>query len=206
LGLDVPAYAQVFRNVSVPDPQSYSAISNAAAGSNSSNTSVSSPSAQTIPLQSSDMFAQPMIVRTADLSIAVTDIAAAVSQITQLTNTNNGYVVSANQTSADKSITGVISIRIPANQFESIMSALQTMAVKVTSENVSASDVSQEYTDLSSKLRNLQTAESQLTLIMQKPKKLRMSWPSKINLSLRKGKSKLRKAECNTSNRRPQCP
>ena len=85
-----------------------------------------------------------MIVRTADLSIAVTDITAAVSQITQLSNNNNGYVVLANQTSTDKSISGVISIRIPAAQFESTMSALRAMALKVTSENVSASDVSQE--------------------------------------------------------------
>jgi PKD repeat protein len=113
-----------------------------------------------------------MIVRTADLSIAVTDITAAVSQITQLSNNNNGYVVLANQTSTDKSISGVISIRIPAEQFESTMSALRTMAVKVTSENVSAADVSQEYTDLSSKLKNLETAAAQLTEIMQKAEKV----------------------------------
>jgi PKD repeat protein len=113
-----------------------------------------------------------MIVRTAVLSMVVTDITTAVSQITQLTNNNNGYVVLANQTSTDKSISGDISIRIPAVQFESTMIALRAMAVKVTSENVSASDVSQEYTDLSSKLRNLETAEAQLTEIMKKTEKV----------------------------------
>ena len=113
-----------------------------------------------------------MIVRTADLAMAVTDITTAVSQITQLANNNIGYVLSANQTSTDKSISGVISIRIPAAQFENTMSALRAMAVKLTAEDVSAADVSQEYTDLSSKLKNLETAEAQLTQIMQKAEKV----------------------------------
>ena len=172
LAYDVPVYEQVFRNISVPSPQSYPASSSPATGSNSSNTSITPAAAQAMQLQSSSTFGQPMIVRTADLSIVVTDITKTISQMTQLANNNNGYVVLANQTSTDKSISGVISIRIPAVQFESTMSALRAMAVKVTSENVSASDVSQEYTDLSSKLRNLETAEAQLAAIMQKAEKV----------------------------------
>lgn len=172
LGVDTPFYAQVFRNISVPSPQSYPSTYNPTGSSNSNDVSVPPASAQTIQLQSSNTSGQPMIVRTADLSMAVTDITTAVSQITQLANNNNGYVVSANQTSTDKSISGVISIRIPAAQFESTMIALRAMAVKVTSENVSAADVSQEYTDLSAKLKNSETAEAQLTEIMQKAEKV----------------------------------
>ena len=172
LGLDVPVYVQAFRNISIPSPQSYPVTYNSAESSSSNNVSVTPETPQAMTLQSSSTFGQPMIVRTAVLSMAVTDIAAAVSQITRLTNANNGYVVLANQTSTDKSITGVISIRIPAAQFENTMSALRTMAVKVTSENVSASDVSQEYTDLSSKLRNIETAAAQLTEIMKKAEKV----------------------------------
>jgi hypothetical protein len=172
MGSDMPFYTQVFRNASVPAPQSYPATSNPAASSNSSNISTTPATIQAMQLQSSSTFGQPMIVRTAVLSMVVTDITTAVSQITQLTNNNNGYVVLANQTSTDKSISGDISIRIPAVQFESTMIALRAMAVKVTSENVSASDVSQEYTDLSSKLRNLETAEAQLTEIMKKAEKV----------------------------------
>ena len=172
LSLDVPVYEQVFRNASVPAPQSYPATSNPAASSNSSNISTTPATIQAMQLQSSSTFGQPMIVRTGDLSMVVTDITKTISQITQLANNNNGYVVLANQTSTDKSISADISIHIPAAQFESTMSALRAMAVKVTSENVSASDVSQEYTDLSSKLRNLETAEAQLTQIMQKAEKV----------------------------------
>ena len=171
-GLDVPVTERIFRSIAVPSPQSYPATYNPAGNSNSSNVSATPVTTQAMQLQSSNTFGQPMIVRTADLSMVVTDITKTISQMTQLANNNNGYVVLANQTSTDKSISGVISIRIPAVQFESTMSALRTMAVKVTSENLAASDVSQEYTDLTSKLRNLQTAEAQLAAIMQKAEKV----------------------------------
>ena len=164
LGLDAPAYTQIFRNISVPAPQSYPATINSTFYSNS-NANVTSTS---ITPSASSTGNQPMIVCTANLSIAVTDIGSAVSQITQLANDNNGFVVSADQTSTDKSISGVISIRVPAVQFESIMSNLRAMAVKVNSVNVSASDVTQEYTDLNSTLKNLQAAEAQLLEIMKK--------------------------------------
>lgn len=48
------------------------------------------------------------------------------------------------------------------------MNALRGMAVKVTAENISAADVSQEYTDLSAKLRNLENTTDQLNEIMKK--------------------------------------
>jgi hypothetical protein len=113
-----------------------------------------------------------MIVRTAGLTMAVNDITVAVAQITRLAENNDGFVVSANINSTDKSNSGAVSIRVPSDQFEGIMNGLRAMAVKVISENVSASDVSPEYTDLSAKLKNSQTVLAQLTQIMQKADKV----------------------------------
>jgi hypothetical protein len=171
LGLDKPAYTRIFDNVAVPAPQSYPAIDYSS--SSGSNTSTTSPAATPVPATVIDnIISQRMIVRTANLTMVVNDIAGAVSQITQLTNDNNGYVVSANKTSTDKSISGIVSIRVPAAQFDSIMNSLRAMAVKVTSDNISATDVSEEYSDLSAKLKNLETAEAQLTEIMKKAEKV----------------------------------
>jgi Domain of unknown function (DUF4349)/PKD domain len=163
LGLDVPFYTRIFSNLTVPAPQNYPVTNNSI-----SNTNNTFPTTTPVLPSAGSISDQPMIVRTADLSMAVTDIGAAVAQITRLADDNNGFVVSADQTSTDQSISGVISIRIPAAQFENAMSTLQAMAVKVTSENVSASDVTQEFTDLNSTLNNLQATEAQLLEIMQK--------------------------------------
>ena len=163
LGLDAPIYTRIFRNIAVPAPQNYPATNNSIA-----NTNNTFPTTTPVLPSAGNISDQPMIVRTANLSMAVNNIADAVVQITRLTNDNNGFVVSADQTSTDQSISGVISIRIPAAQFENTMSTLRAMAVKVTSENVSASDVTQEYTDLNSTLKNLQATEAQLLEIMKK--------------------------------------
>ncbi|MDD5189528.1 MAG: DUF4349 domain-containing protein [Dehalococcoidales bacterium] len=109
---------------------------------------------------------QPMIVRTGQVDMVVNDITAAIAQITQLTNDNSGYVVSNNKYSNDKIYSGVISIRVPAAQFDGMMNSLRAMAVKVTTETSSATDVTQEYTDLSSRLKNLEAAEAQLVEIL----------------------------------------
>jgi hypothetical protein len=163
LGLDVPFYTRIFSNLAVPAPQNYPATNNSI--SNTNNTFTTTTPALPSAGSNSD---QPMIVHTADLSMAVTDIGTAIAQITRLADDNNGFVVSANQNSTDQSISGVISIHIPATQFENTMITLRAMAVKVTSENVSADDVTQEYTDLNSTLNNLQATEAQLLTIMQK--------------------------------------
>jgi chitodextrinase len=62
----------------------------------------------------------------------------------------------------------MVSVRIPAAQFDSIMSTLRSYAVKVTDDTNSAQDVTQEYMDLSARLKNLEAAETQLTEIMKK--------------------------------------
>ncbi|HEX9897416.1 MAG TPA: DUF4349 domain-containing protein [Dehalococcoidales bacterium] len=172
LGLDKPAYTRIFDNFAVPAPQSYP-VSNYYSSSSGSNTSTASPATTLATATITDNIAsQRMIVRTANLTMVVNDIAVAISQITQLTNDNDGYVVSANKTSTDKSITGIVSIRVPASQFDSIMNSIRTMAVKVTSDNISATDVSEEDSDLSARLKNLETAETQLTEIMKKAEKV----------------------------------
>ncbi len=111
---------------------------------------------------------QRMIVRTSDMTIVVSDIPAAFDKITKLAADITGYVVSSNQWKENGSLLGTISIRVPAEKFDSVMSALRGMADEVTAENTSAQDVTQEYTDLNSTLTNLQATEAQLLEIMKK--------------------------------------
>jgi hypothetical protein len=172
LGLDRPVYTQNFENTAVSAPQSYPAKDYYSSPLSLNETSASPAITPALVTTTTDIIAQRMIVRTANLTMVVNDIAVAISHITQLTNNNSGYVVSANSTSTDNLITGIISIRVPAAQFDSVMNSIRAMAVKVTSDNISAEDVSEEYSDLSAKLRNLENAETQLTEIMKKAEKV----------------------------------
>ena len=79
-----------------------------------------------------------------------------------------GFVVSSNQWKDNGALLGTITIRVPADQFDNAMSTLRGMADEVTSENTSAQDVTQQYTDLNAQLTNLQATEAQLLDIMKK--------------------------------------
>lgn len=115
---------------------------------------------------------QRMIVRTGSMTLVVSDIATTLDRIAKLAEDSKGYVVSSNKWKDNGRLVGTITIRVPAGTYDNTMSALRGMADEVTSENTSAQDVTEEYTDLSAKLKNLVATETQLLEIMKKAEKI----------------------------------
>ena len=113
-----------------------------------------------------------MIVRTGDMTMLVEDISGTIDRIRQLAQQYQGYVVSSQVWKSDERLYGSISIRIPADDYDAILNTISGYAVEVTNLSTSSQDVTEEYTDLSSKLKNLEAAEQQLLQIMQKAVKV----------------------------------
>jgi len=109
-----------------------------------------------------------MIVRTGEITLAVEDIPAAIDNITAMADGFGGYVVSSMVWKERERLFGTISIRVPAEYFDVAMKALRGLAVDVTSEHSTSKDVTEEYVDLSAKLKNLEATEEQLLRIMEK--------------------------------------
>ena len=120
----------------------------------------------------SGSFTERMIVRTGDISLVVTDVPVVIEQITVMAKGFEGYVVSSNVWKANERLVGTITIRVPAGSFDTAMKALRGLAVEVNSETSSSQDVTEEYTDLSAKLRNLEATEAQLLKILEKAEKV----------------------------------
>jgi hypothetical protein len=120
-----------------------------------------------------DAVSQPaeerLIVRTASLSLVVDDLSDTLGQIEALAGQLEGYVVSSFR-HEDKSAS--ISIRVPAGQFSQVMSELRGMAVRVEQESSQARDVTEEFVDLESRLRNLEASEEQLLTFLERTEKL----------------------------------
>jgi hypothetical protein len=108
-----------------------------------------------------------MIIRTGSMTLVVEDVAAAIEQITRLSATYEGYVVSSNSWQDRNRMVGNIAIRVAAGHFDDAIRALRDMAEEVKSESTSGQDVTEEYVDLSAKLRNLEAAEAQLLKLME---------------------------------------
>jgi PKD repeat protein len=113
-----------------------------------------------------------MIVRTGNISILVVDIPDSVNTISQLAQQFDGYVVSSRTWKDDNNIHGSISIRVPSEQYDNVLSKLNQLADEVISQNTTSEDVTEEYTDLNAKLTNLQAAEQQLLTIMNRAEKV----------------------------------
>jgi hypothetical protein len=115
-----------------------------------------------------------LVIKNATLSLVVKDPAASVDSISTLADGLGGFVVSSNvyQTSTDaagnKIMRAQIVIRVPADKFLPAIEQLEGMTVtgKADSKNITGEDVTAQYTDLESQLRNLEAAEQQLQQIM----------------------------------------
>jgi hypothetical protein len=119
-----------------------------------------------------EQLVERVVIRSASLSIVVPDPAASVKEIGQLADEMGGFVVSSNTfqsyfAEADLSAErGSITIRVPSERLDEALERIKEAATEVQSENVSGQDVTQEFTDLQSRLRNLEAAEEQLLEIM----------------------------------------
>lgn len=104
-----------------------------------------------------------LIIRTADMTIVVPDTEATLAQIAQMAESGGGWVVGSNvYQSTDTSKTGYITIRVPAEGFQSVLDAIAGLATEVTSLNTSGQDVTEEFVDLTSQLSNLEATAARV--------------------------------------------
>ena len=117
--------------------------------------------------------ADRVVIHTANMSIVVPEPSASVQEIANLANEMGGFVVSSNvfqtffseaNVSADRAS---ITIRVPSERLDEALAAIKSGATEIQSESISGQDVTQEFTDLQTRLRNLEAAEEQLLEIME---------------------------------------
>ena len=131
---------------------------------------VSEPTALTAPDVSPQQQAQlvsqrRIIIRTVNMSIVVDEIQAAIDDISDLADSMGGWVVSTDRRVKHS---GVISVRVPAADLDAAIEALRGMASDVESEITTSQDVTDEYFDLQSRLKNQQATEAALIKLLDR--------------------------------------
>ncbi len=112
-----------------------------------------------------------LVIKNANLTIVVSDPGISMAEIAKMAEDLGGFVVTSNlyQTTLDSGVEvpqANITIRVPAERLTEALDAIEADASQVLSRNESGEDVTREYTDLKSRLRNLEDAEAQLREIM----------------------------------------
>ncbi len=116
------------------------------------------------------------IVRTASLDLRVEAVVRAFEDIGRIATGAGGFVSSSSlgtQRFGDETYqVGSITIRVPNTQYEQVMASIRGLASEVVTEQSDSSDVTEEYTDLESRLRNLQATEREYLSFLDKAQNL----------------------------------
>ncbi|MEN6555113.1 MAG: DUF4349 domain-containing protein [Anaerolineaceae bacterium] len=124
---------------------------------------------------SSEEASERLVIKQASMRVSVADPSQAARSVMSMAEAMGGYVVNSNQwnstDSSGKAYTQTsIMIRVPAERLDEAMQKIREMAADakngVLSENVNGQDVTSEYVDSQSRLRNLEAAEQQLVQLL----------------------------------------
>ena len=108
-----------------------------------------------------------MIVRSARMSLIVKDTEESLSQIKGIVTSLGGYVADTHLWREAEQLRGSVSVRVPAESLDDALSKFKALAVRVESESSKSQDVTEEYTDLSARLRNLEATEQELLELLK---------------------------------------
>lgn len=114
-----------------------------------------------VAMAPSSNVADRLIIRTADITMSVQDVPAAISWIRDVATRVGGFVFSTETSSSDDGARAFITIRVPAEDFEAILNQLVEgdLVAEVESQRTTAEDVSDEFIDNEARLESLQRTE-----------------------------------------------
>lgn len=125
------------------------------------------------PSQDSLPFDRKIIFTTA-LDLTVPDVTAAFGEVQRIARVTGGYVEQSNlSVLAGTDDSGAqranVRLRVPATEYDDVLGSLRVLSgSKVTREEAKSNEVTEQYVDLESRMRNLERSEAQyLTLLAQ---------------------------------------
>ncbi|WP_442603761.1 DUF4349 domain-containing protein [Paenibacillus sp. KN14-4R] len=110
------------------------------------------------------------IIYKADLEMPVKEYNTAQSKLRELVAASGGYILDFNESTSNSQISGTFTIKIAAGEFSSLLDQLETISPSMQ-RSVKGQDVSEEYVDLTARLKAKQTVEARLLSFMEKATK-----------------------------------
>ena len=107
-----------------------------------------------------------LIIRNASLDIVVSDTDAVVDQVGALIDEFGGYVVDSNRYQYQEGLRATVTLRVPVENLDEVLDRIRDMATEVRSESISGQDVTEEFVDLESRLRHLESTEQRLEVFL----------------------------------------
>ena len=124
---------------------------------------------------------QRIVVRTMDISLVVAGaVQASIDRVAALAEGMGGWTVSSQRFD---DFSGSIAVRVPAERLDEAVGRLRDIAVEVESENSTSTDVTAEYFDSQSRVRNLRATETALLNLLEQAPNARDALEIRLSLS-----------------------
>lgn len=108
-----------------------------------------------------------MIIYTVNVELIVKDSAATMALIENLATEMKGFVSDSNSWKDEGQLRASITVRVPADRLDEALVQIRGLALDVESESRGGQDVTEEFTDLEARLRNLQATEGELLELLK---------------------------------------
>lgn len=107
------------------------------------------------------------IIQTATLQISTDEVSKKFEDVGNIAAAAGGFISSSSFGNSGENQTASITIRVPGENYQRALNDLRRLG-DVKGEQSSANDVTEEFTDLQSRLRNLQATEAQYLTFLQR--------------------------------------
>lgn len=153
--------------------------------------------AQQQPESGNDASADRKVVRTSSMELVVRKPADSAEQIRTLAERMGGFLVSS-EVRGDSDVSGgSLTVRVPAARFEEARVDIRKLALRIESEKIEAEDVTRQYVDQESNLRNLKAEEAQYLSILKQARTVKDTLDVSEKLSDVRGEIDQQQAEFN---------
>ncbi len=109
-----------------------------------------------------------MIIKTAEYRMRVKDVVKSTDRVKALLKTHNGYLANMNMTNNSYRIETEMTIRVPNENFEPLMNSLGDEAVETDYKRINASDVTEEFVDIESRLATKEEVRKRYIEVLRK--------------------------------------
>lgn len=107
-----------------------------------------------------------MIIMTVNMSMLVDDTDRTLLALQEIVSGHKGYTADSRKWYVNDQPYASLTVRVPAASLDAAMVQIRALAIRVDSENITGQDVTEEYTDVQSRLRNLEATEKELLALL----------------------------------------
>lgn len=113
-----------------------------------------------------------LVIKESYLSLVVKNVFMAQKKILEITKKLGGFMVQSYLDNPQEAASATVTVRLPAKKLDKALDEFKKIAVKVVSENLSGTDVTEEYTNIEARLTTLYKTKAKFEEIMEKAAKV----------------------------------